>query len=112
MTTVTLLAPLAALAVVHELGHAAAAQLLGLPWRPVVSKRGPGIRVGRDDLRLTRAQRGITAAAGPGASLLLAACLWAIGQHLCALASIEIAVVNLVPFRHSDGMTLREAIRG
>lgn len=85
----TMLASILAALVAHEAGHAAAAQALGLRWRPVVTKRGPGIRIGADHIRLTRTQIAITAAAGPTASLLFTATMWHT-QPFMALASLEL----------------------
>lgn len=110
MSALLVAALLLAVVVVHELGHVTVATMLGISWMPVLTRRGPGIQIGRDDLRLSRVQRGLTAAAGPAASLLLAACLWTSGQRLPAVASLEIAVANLLPFPHSDGRTVYVAL--
>lgn len=92
--------------VVHEVGHAAAASLLRLPWRPTLTWHGPGIRIGSDALRLSRFQVAVTAAAGPVANLALAAIAIRSGLGLLALANIEFAVVNLLPLPRSDGRRL------
>ena len=96
----------------HEAGHALAAQLLGLRWRPVLSRRGVGVAIGCEGRRLTRFQAGVTGAGGPAASLLLVAVLWRLGFHLPALASLELCVLNLLPFKRSDGRKVWAAIRG
>ena len=106
----TVLFGLVAVVAVHEFGHAFAAQTLRLPWTPVLSRRGPGIRVGSESFRLTTRQMVATAIAGPLASLVFAAVLWPTDRFL-ALCSIEIAVWNLVLPR-SDGAAVLRALRG
>lgn len=94
----------------HEAGHALAAQALRLPWRPVLSWRGPGIRIGSDSPRLTRWQVGLTAAAGPLASILLAVAAWT-AHPFVAVVSLDLALWNLVLPR-SDGRLVLRALRG
>lgn len=86
----------------HEAGHAAAAQTLGLPWRPTVSWRGPGVIIGNAAILLAPWQVVVTAAAGPAANLVLAAIAYRVGMSLFVLTSLEFAVVNLLPLPHSD----------
>jgi Zn-dependent protease len=87
----------------HEAGHAAAAQAVGLQWRPfarlpwkigvVVLAPEPGIRP-RDDL--------LIALAGPAASAMLAALAFQVSPHLSLLSGM-LAVLNLLPFPGTDG---------
>lgn len=98
---------LAALAA-HEAGHAIAAQAFRLPWKPVLTRHGPGISIGNDQLRLTRAQIAVTAAAGPAMSLMFAAAIWKLSPF-AALASLELGVFNLLLPR-SDGALLFRAL--
>jgi stage IV sporulation protein FB len=101
-----LVAELAAIVIAiicHEAGHAAAAQAVGLEWRPfarlpwkigvAVVAPGPGIRP-RDDL--------VIALAGPAASALLAAFTFQVAPWL-SLLSAMLAVLNLLPFPGTDG---------
>lgn len=100
---VQLVAGLVAVLCIHEAGHAAAAILLRLPWAPVITRRGPGIRIGRADLDLTRWQVRITAVGGPIANIILTYVCARLGLAIIALMSLEFAVVNLLPLPHSDG---------
>jgi Zn-dependent protease len=87
----------------HEAGHAAAAQAVGLRWRPfvrlpwkigvVVLAPEPGIRP-RDDLFI--------ALAGPAASAMLAALTFQISPALSVLSGC-LAVLNLLPLPGTDG---------
>lgn len=99
----TMLIVLALTLLIHEAGHAAVATLYGLPWRPVLTRHGPGVSIGNDDIRLTRLQVALTSAGGPLANLLLALIAVKVGQGFLAAANIEFAVVNLLPFKRSDG---------
>jgi Zn-dependent protease len=107
MTGLLLLAGLAAVLLVHEAGHAAAATALRLPWRPVLTRRGPGVVIGRADLVLSRYQVVVTAAGGPAANLAAAFAISAAHLGLSfgfvAFLSILFALLNLLPFPHSDG---------
>ena len=94
---------------VHERGHALVAQALGLPWKPVVTWHGPGVKIGSDAIKLTRWQIMATAAGGPLANLVLAAVAFALGMPLLALCCAEFALWNLLPFKRSDG---RRILRG
>jgi Zn-dependent protease len=95
----------------HEAGHAAAAQAVGLEWRPfarlpwkigvAVVAPATGIRP-RDDLFI--------ALAGPSASALLAALTFQVAPWL-SLFSALVAVLNLVPLPGSDGMRALRAAR-
>jgi stage IV sporulation protein FB len=98
------------LILVHEAGHAGAAQALGLPWRATFSRRGPGIRIGSDSLRLTRRQVIVTAAAGPLVSLACGIAIWKLLPFL-ALSSFELALWNLV-LPQSDGAKILRVLRG
>jgi hypothetical protein len=96
----------------HEAGHAAAAQLLGLSWKPFA--RLPwtaGIAVSvpkgglppRDDL--------LVALAGPLGSFVLAAVALPLIPELGGLSAI-LGVLNLLPFLHgSDGWRAFRAAR-
>jgi stage IV sporulation protein FB len=100
---VTEIAAILIAVVVHEAGHAAAAQAVGLEWRPfarlpwklgiAVLAPEPGIRP-RDDL--------LIALAGPAASALLAALTFQVAPWLSLLSGL-LAVLNLVPLPGSDG---------
>lgn len=100
---VNLLIALGATLVVHELGHAAAAAALRLPWQPVLTRHGPGMKIGSDDFALTRREVTLTSAGGPVANILLAAAAIHFGLGLLALLNLEFAVLNLLPFPRSDG---------
>lgn len=96
----------------HEAGHALAAQAWRLPWRPTLTWHGPGIRIGSDDIKLTRSQIATTCAAGPAANLLVAVvAVFVLHMPLVALLNIEFAVVNLLPFPRSDGRNILGAVR-
>lgn len=101
MVSLALFAPIALL--VHEAGHAVVAIMLRLPWRPVLTRRGPGIAIGRAEIDLARWQVRTTATGGPLFNIVLA--LVCIQFGLAALASMNIlfAIANLVPLPHSDG---------
>ena len=88
---------------VHEAGHAAAATAFRLPWKPVLTRHGPGVMIGNDDIRLTRFQVAVTSAAGPLANLVLAYMAVKTGMAVLALLNIEFAYFNLIPFKRSDG---------
>jgi hypothetical protein len=100
---VQVVAGLVAVLCSHEAGHVAAAIVLRLPWKPVITRRGPGIRIGRADLDLSRFQVRLTAAGGPAANLVLAFVCIRLGLGIMALMSLEFAIVNLLPLPHSDG---------
>lgn len=89
--------------VVHECGHAVVASVLRLPWTPVLTRHGPGMRIGSDAITLTRRQVAMTCAGGPAANVLLAVLAIRFGFGLLALVNLEFAVANLIPFRRSDG---------
>jgi Zn-dependent protease len=89
--------------VVHEAGHAAVAQAVGLEWRPfarlpwkigiAVVAPEPGIGA-RDDL--------LIAVGGPAASALLATLTFQVSPFLSLLSAL-VAVLNLVPLPGTDG---------
>lgn len=108
--TLLFLASALAALLAHELGHATAAQTLNLPWKLIVTRHGPGIRVGADTIRLTRQQIIVTAASGPAASLAFAVAIWA-ASPLAAIISLELAFWNLILPR-SDGALILHAVRG
>jgi Zn-dependent protease len=98
--------------VAHEAGHAAAAQAIGLEWRPfarlpwkigvAVLVPDTGIRP-RDDLFI--------ALAGPSASALLAGLTFQVAPWLSLLSGL-LAVLNLVPLPGTDGLrAIRAASR-
>jgi len=88
---------------VHELGHAAAASMLRLPWTPILSRRGGiALKIGADGSTLTRRELALVAAGGPAANLLLAAAAFQIGIGLLVLLNL-FALLNLLPFRRFDG---------
>jgi hypothetical protein len=107
---ITLLVGTVGLVLVHEAGHAGAAQALRLPWRPTLSRRGPGVRIGSESFRLTRGQVIPTAAAGPLVSLAFGIAIWQ-SHPLLALASFEMTLLNLV-LPHSDGATIVRVLCG
>lgn len=94
--------------VVHEAGHFAAARALRLPARLVLTRHGPGVAIGSDDLRLEPRQIRLTAAAGPAANVALAALASGGLAPLpeLALLSLVFAAANLIPLRRSDGHRL------
>lgn len=94
---------------VHELAHAAAAAAFGLPWTPTLTRHGPGVRIGSDNVRLTRAQVSWTAAAGPAANIIFAFVAFRASVPMLVLVNAEFALFNLLPFRRSDG---RRILRG
>lgn len=98
-----LVATVAIIVLVHETGHALVARAFGLPVRPTVTWYGPGVLIGSDEIRLTRTQIGLTAAAGPAANLLLAAVAYASGVGLLVGMGVLFAILNLIPFPNSDG---------
>jgi Zn-dependent protease len=106
---VQLVAGLVATVCIHEAGHVAAAILLRLPWRPTVTRHGPGVRIGRADLDLSRWQVRITAAGGPVANILLAAVCIELHLGLIALLSLVFAATNLIPLPRSDGSRILRA---
>ncbi len=103
--TIILMILWAGIAVVcHEAGHWCAARWLGYQPRPVVTWKGPGIRW--DATGAPDEHHAIVAASGPLASVLLVAVAFAVGLGWLAACSTELAVVNLIPFRNSDGRHL------
>jgi hypothetical protein len=99
----------------HELGHVLAWRALGVRATGVAvslrhAPRGLGIRYAADRRTLTRRQQFLGAAWGPALSLLLAVVLWR-QAPLIAAGSLELAAVNLVPFRGSDGRTMLRVLR-
>lgn len=98
---------------IHELGHATAAAAFGLAWKPVITRHGPGMEIGSDHIRLSRAQVSFTAAAGPAANIVFALIAIRAGVPMLALLNVEFALFNLLPFRRSDGRRIlkgREAL--
>lgn len=89
--------------VAHECGHAAVAAMLRLPWKPVLTRHGPGMKIGSDAITLTRRQVALTCGGGPVANILLAALAIHFGFGLVAFFNLAVAALNLVPFRRSDG---------
>lgn len=104
MTDVLLVAVGLLVAIIsHEAGHATAAAALRLPWRPVLTRSGPGVQFGAASIRLRPWQVRVTAAAGPAANLLVAyAVAWA-GIAQIVVACLLLALINLVPLPRSDG---------
>ena len=108
------MAELAALVIVilsHEAGHAAAAQSMGLEWRPFARlpwKFGVAVVVParglhpRDDLFI--------ALAGPAASTALAVLTFQTWPWLSVLSGL-IATLNLIPMPGSDGLRAIRAAR-
>lgn len=94
---------------VHEFGHAAAAEALGLPWRPTLTWHGPGIVIGNDDIELRPWQIRVTCAAGPLANALVAVAAFELGAGLLFLMCAEMTVINLLPFPRSDGRRILKA---
>jgi len=88
---------------VHEAGHAVAAEALGLPWKPTFSRRGLGITVGRDDLKLRPWQIRASCAAGPAANLAVAAAGVYFHEPALFLLNALFALINLIPLPKSDG---------
>ena len=91
----------------HELGHVLAARAvgvevkrIGLGWRGMYIRRARG-----EGWRETA-----ICLAGPIANLLLAIVVR--DQHWLVLCSLEFALINLLPFAHSDGRHAWAALRG
>lgn len=99
----TLLLALLVTVIVHEFGHAVVAAMLRLPWAPVVTRHGLGMRIGSDDIALTHSEVALTSAGGPLANLMLYAAAFHFGLGLLALLNLLFAVMNLLPFPRSDG---------
>ena len=103
---------LAAALACHEAGHAAAAQLLGLSWKPFA--RLPwvaGIAVTVPDGGLPPRDDLLVALAGPLGSFALAAVALPLIPELAGLSAI-LGVLNLIPFlRGSDGWRALHAAR-
>lgn len=101
-------------AAVHEMGHLAAARLLGLPMGDC-SVGIFGVRIGIAQQMLSYRDEAILAAAGPLANLLSAAAGWGLLRLGCfrpqierrllffMAASLVLACVNLLPLRSFDG---------
>ena len=99
-----LIAALVATACLHEAGHLAIALALRLPCRPILTRYGPGARIGCANLDLTRWQVRLTAAGGPAANLALAfGVCYPLHLGLMALLNIAFAAINLLPIPRSDG---------
>jgi hypothetical protein len=77
-----------------------------LPWRPVLTRLGPGVRIGRDDVPLTRRQVVLTAAGGPLANVLLCAVAYELGQGFVVLVGLDFILFNILPLPHSDGLRM------
>lgn len=103
---------LAAVLAIHEAGHVAFARALGVPVRGFkLHWRGLAALIGRDDLILTRRVRALIAAGGPAASLLLMRAAADAGLAPLAVASLVLAVLNLIPAGPSDGRKIWREIR-
>ena len=94
---------LAVTVLAHEAGHATVAQALGLPWKPTLTRHGPGVRIGSDRIVLTRPEIVATALGGPAANLLLVLVGYELGWPLLMLFGLDFALFNLLPFKRSDG---------
>lgn len=86
--------------IVHEIGHALMALALGLDCHLVAKRWRLGILFGDSTLR--RWQVVVVAAAGPLANVVFAAIAYELGMSMLVLGNL-VAVLNLVPFPHSDG---------
>jgi Zn-dependent protease len=99
---ILLIALIAAVMAIHELGHALVGSMLGQPWKPVVSRRGVALKIGPDGWVPTRRELVLIAAGGPAANALVAAA--SIGLGFGAFAFLNLfALLNLLPIRHFDG---------
>ena len=105
----------------HELGHAVAGRLAGLPVRAIVLSPGGGVTI-RGSSEHAHVNL-LTAAAGPLANLVLALiCGWA-STHVVAdtpaagflaqvgLLQLGTSAANLLPFGHFDGARILAAWR-
>jgi len=100
---------------VHELGHAVAAQLLGLRWRPVMARVhglpiAPAVGVYLPSGGLPALADLAVATSGPIASLLVAAAAWRFSPHI-AVPSAAFGTASLVPIKKQDGWRAWTAAR-
>ncbi len=99
-------------ALLHELGHLAAARLLGIPLRTVrLGTLGARMEVGGG--MLSYGSEWLLAASGPLCSLLasaLAATLWSLTPYarIFSCASLVLGLLNLLPIRTFDGGRMTE----
>jgi membrane-associated protease RseP (regulator of RpoE activity) len=90
----------------HELGHVLAARAVGVEVKRLgLGWRGMYIRRARSE----GWRESMICLAGPMANLLLAIVVR--NQHWLALCSLEFALINLLPFAHSDGRHAWAALR-
>jgi len=93
---------------VHEAGHALAAQCFGLPWKLRLGWMGPYVRV---QGRYRWHENAIVALTGPAASLAGAWACWHAGLPCCGSIVGAIGVGNLLPVRYSDMSNALEALK-
>ena len=95
----------------HEAGHAAMAQLTGTKFSAIgFCWKGAYIRRQRS----WGIREFLISLSGPMVNILLAVALWNAGGILTWLAQMNaiLAVVNLIPFRGSDGQRIMSLARG
>lgn len=97
--------------VIHEAGHVTAARCLGIRLTGFAKGWGLGVHLGSDDIQLTRRQRAIVAAWGPGGSMVLALTAARNGMPIIATFSALLAVVSLIPIGPSDGRNVLREMR-
>jgi len=93
---------------VHELGHAAAAQACGLPWNLRLGWFGPCVRV---QGRFVWWENALVAMGGPAASTVGWAVLRHLGLPICGIVAGLIGWGNLLPVPKADMWNLIQAWR-
>lgn len=97
---------------IHEAGHVTAARLCGVRLTGfALGARGLGVRLGRDDVLLAPRTRVLIALGGPAASTLLMVAAARAGLPRLALGALIITLLNLIPFKFSDGQAVWREIR-
>jgi hypothetical protein len=93
---------------VHEMGHAMAAQAFGLPWKLRLGWLGPYVRIRG---RWIWYENAIVALAGPLASFAGASLCWRAGLPCCGFVVGLIGAGNLLPLPKADAWNAMQAWR-